>query len=328
MTETFFGIDISKDHLDIAAFPGEVTRRFANTTEGIAELIDVMSEASPTLVAYEPMGPMGRKLIEALAAANIPAAAINPLRIRNFARALNRIAKTDRLDSLTIAEFAATMRPMTTRAPLKDELELHDLVGRRRQLALIIRDEKTRRAHAGSDETVFSCHRILKALKEEATFIDHQINEKIDSRLEWKEKRALLETFKGVGPVASSTLVADLPELGLLDAKKIASLVGLAPMTHESGEAGRRRRIKGGRSHVRSALFMAAIAAIRTNKTIKDGYWRLREANKPSKVAHVAAMRRILVILNAMARDGEPWRDPSLPQIAASTIETPLDVAE
>lgn len=305
--ESFVGIDISRDHLDIALWPSSSSQRFANTGPGIDELIAKLVDLKPTLVVYEPMGPMGRRLVDALAEAGIQSAAINPWRIRSFARAMSRRSKTDRLDAITIAEFAATIRPTASKAPNQEEYELHDLVGRRRQIAEMMRDDKIRRAHAGSDEAVYSADVHLEWLKKESGRLDDLIDEAIEARSDWSHKRALLMTFKGVGPVASAALVADLPELGLLTRREIASLAGLAPMPWESGQSSGRRRIKGGRKRVRTALFMCTISAVGSNPRIKSYFKSLRERGKTSKVAFVASMRKILITLNAMVRDDRPW---------------------
>lgn len=307
--EHFAGIDISRDHLDLAIWPSSEVTRFSNTDDGIAQLVASLESLEPTIVAYEPMGPMSRPLVDALAGAGLTAAAVNPYRIRSFARAVSRLSKTDRLDAITIAEFAGTIRPTPTVAPNKEEKELHDLVGRRRQLTEILRDEKIRIAHADSEDAVSSIERHQEWVVSEMRQIDELIDQTIESRLDWSEKRALLMTFNGVGPVVSAALVADLPELGLLDRGKIASLVGLAPIASESGTKIGTRRIKGGRRRVRNALFMCSVATMRSNEKLKTYYWKLRDSGKPPKVARVAVMRKMLVMLNAMVRDHATW-DP------------------
>ncbi|WP_193171268.1 IS110 family RNA-guided transposase [Nisaea nitritireducens] len=307
--EQFVGIDISRDNLDVAVWPESEFQRFANSSDGIEELVAKLLELNPTLVVYEPMGPMGRRVVAAMSAAGIPSAGINPWRIRSFARAMSRRSKTDRLDAITIAEFAGTMRPTATEAPNKQELELHDLVGRRRQMSEMNRDEKIRKAHAGSEEAELSIDLHLEWIGKEIARIDTLIDNAIEQRLDWSQKRALLMTFKGIGPVVSAVLVADLPELGLLGRGQIASLVGLAPMPWESGLAVGRRRIKGGRKRVRNALFICSMSAVARNSKMREYFKRLREKGKPPKVARVAVMRKILIILNSMMRDGQAW-DP------------------
>ena len=307
--EVFVGIDVSKLQLDMAIWGQEQVWQYGNNEAGILKLVKQLKTMSPTLVVLEASGGWEMTLAAELAFAKLPVAVVNPTRVRNFARATGQLAKTDKLDALMLARFAQAVRPEVR--PLRDEQQafLAGLIVRRRQYVEMMTMEKNRRhtVHGklsqGLEEHIAWLAAAIHVLEEEfARFIQ-------DSPL-WLEKEALLQSVPGVGKVTSFTLLAELPELGTMDRQKIAALVGLAPFNRDSGPRRGKRRIFGGRAGVRSALYMAALVASRSNPVIRDFYQSLLARGKEKKVALVACMRKLLTYLNAMIRDGKPWNPP------------------
>ena len=310
---SFVGIDVSKAYLDVAFRPSGERLRVSNSESGIAELVARLSTMRPTLVVLEATGGYQAAVVASLAIAKVPTAVVNPRQVRDFAKATGRLAKTDTIDAEVLAHFAEVIRPEPR--PFVDEqtLALEALVTRRRQVIEMITAEKNRLAQS---------HKSLRStLKAHINFLQRELqdtNRELDGMLRktpmWREHEDLLRTAKGVGRMTIATLFADLPELGTLDNKRIAALVGVAPFNRDSGTHRGKRMIWGGRASVRAALYMAALVASRHNPVIRAFYERLCAAGKPKKVALVACMRKLLTILNAMIRTKSPWR--SLPATA------------
>lgn len=310
---SFVGIDVSKAYLDVAFRPSGERLRVSNSESGIAELVARLSTMRPTLVVLEATGGYQAALVASLAIAKVATAVVNPRQVRDFAKATGRLAKTDTIDAEVLAHFAEVIRPEPR--PFVDEqtLALEALVTRRRQVIEMITAEKNRLAQS---------HKSLRStIKAHINFLQRELqdtNRELDGMLRktpmWREHEDLLRTAKGVGRMTIATLFADLPELGTLDNKRIAALVGVAPFNRDSGTHRGKRMIWGGRASVRAALYMAALVASRHNPVIRAFYERLCAAGKPKKVALVACMRKLLTILNAMIRTKSPWR--SLPATA------------
>jgi transposase len=304
--EIFVGVDVSKDTLDVASSVGErwATR---NDEESIGALVERLSHLRPRLVVLEATGGFEAPLASALALAQLPVVVVNPRQVRHFAKATGRLAKTDRIDAALLAAFGAAVKPEVR--PLKDEFaqELTALLARRRQLIGMLTAERNRLLTAPPvlrTDLKAHIHWLVKRIKD----TDAQLSDLMRSSPVWREKEDLLATVKGVGRVTAQTLLADLPELGRLNRKQIAALVGVAPFNHDSGTLKGHRRIWGGRAPVRAVLYMASLTAKRCNPVIRLFYERLLDAGKPKKVALVACMRKLLTILNAMLRTGTPWR--------------------
>lgn len=303
----FVGIDVSKDRLDVTWLPDGSYRQFSNDDDGIAELVALLEQQPAQLAVLEATGGLELMVVAQLGTAQIPVAVVNPRQVRDFAKASGQLAKTDRIDSRIIAEFGRALRPSVQ--TLKDEQSqaLADLVGRRRQLTGMIAAEKNRLLRArGSTVKNISSH--IAWMEKHVRLIDDDLQKAIKSTPMWRERDRLFQSVPGVGPGTAQTLIAALPELGRIDSRQISALVGVAPMNCDSGKMRGRRIIWGGRAQVRTVLYMAAIAAIRFNPVIKVFAERLRAAGKKPKVVIVACMRKLLTILNAMARSGVPWQ--------------------
>lgn len=302
----YAGIDVSKHKLNIAIYPSNEEWETGNDDEGIAQIVKKMKQKKVELVVLEPTGGYERPLVLALHLATVRLALINPRQGRDFAKSLGRLAKTDRVDAMMLARFGEATKPEPREIPDKASLELEALVLRRRQLVSIKAAEKCRRS------TSLSFIRLeidehIRLLEKQIKVLGKQIDERIKNNEEWKARSKILETVPGVGEVTSMTLVAELPELGHLDKKKIAALVGVAPMNCDSGKYRGKRRIWGGRASVRSALYMATFAAVRWNPVIRSYFESLMARGKLYKVAMVACMHKLLGILNAMVAHNKPW---------------------
>ena len=303
------GIDVSKDRLDVHVLPADQAFAVARNGEGLAELVDRLKRLAPALVAVEATGGFETGVAAALAAAALPLAVVNPAQVRHFAQALGRRAKTDPIDAAMIARFAEATR--LEPRPLADEATrfLADLVARRRQIIEMIVAEKNRERRTDVKHVKKSIGRVITALEKELASVDADIDDTVRGSPAWRVKEDLLASVPGVGPITARTLIAELPELGSLDHKSIASLVGLAPYTRQSGQWKGKSMIAGGRKSVRSALFLAALVAARHNPTLKAFRQRLVDAGKPKMVAIVAVARKLLTILNAILRDQKPWQN-------------------
>jgi transposase len=308
-SEVFVGIDVSKAELQIATRPEGKPMAFANTEDGIALLVDYLKPLGPNLVVLEATGGLEISLVNTLAVKEFPVVVVNPRQIRDFAKAIGRLAKTDRIDAEVIVQFAEALRPSVH--PLKDEQtqRLYALNTRRRQLVDMIRSEQNRLSSAPK-WTQKEIHTHLKWLKKALEKMDREISDLIKGSPIWREKEAILRSFKGIGPVTSATLLAALPELGTIASKPLSALIGVAPLNRDSGRFRGKRAVWGGRNNVRSILYMATMTAIRFNPVINTFYTRLREAGKPHKLASTACMRKIIITLNSMIKNRTYWRSP------------------
>lgn len=305
--EHFVGIDVAKDRLDVHVRPGGESFTLAREGEALAALVERLCALAPSLVVMEATGGYETVVAGAIGAARLPLAVINPRQIRDFARATGRLAKTDRIDAAAIAHFAEAVRPPAR--PIADAAAqaLGELVARRRQVIEMIVAEGNRRRMARQRRVITAIERHLAVLRAELTQLDGDIDEAIRKTPVWQADADLLASVPGIGKATLRTLIAELPELGRLTRRKIAALVGVAPINRDSGTRRGRRTIAGGRPAVRSALYMAALVASRANPVIAPYYAKLRAAGKTGKQALIACIRKLLVILNAILRDRKPW---------------------
>jgi transposase len=301
------GIDVAKDRLDVAVRPSGESFVVGRNAAGLEQLTARLGALNPRLVALEATGGFETVAAAALAAAGLPVVVVNPTQVRAFARAIGQRAKTDPIDAAVIAHFAEATQPELR--PLPDEATrlLADLVARRRQIIEMIVAERQREKRATA-RLRKSIARLVKALEKELGSVDADIDDAVRGSPAWREKEDLLASVPGIGPVIARTLIAELPELGALDRKKIAALAGLAPFTRQSGQWRGRSFIGGGRTAVRAALFMGAMTARRHNPLLKAFFDRLVAAGKPKMVALIAVARKLLTILNAILRDQKPWQ--------------------
>jgi transposase len=308
VTPNFVGIDVSKARLDFAIRPSSETDSVSNDRAGIESLVKRLAEIGPALIVVEATGGLEHQLLRALASAEFAVVAVNPRQVRDFAKATGQLAKTDRIDALILARFAEAVRPSVRPLPDEVTLELRALVARRRQITEMMVAETNRLGRAPKTlEKRIKAH--IGWLKKELKRADHDLDQSIRHSPIWCENKDLLETVPGIGPVVSRTLLAELPELGKLNRKQIAALVGIAPLNRDSGTWRGRRSIWGGRATVRATLYMAALVASRRNAVIRSFYKRLREAGKAPKVALVACMRKLLTIINAMLKHKTRWSE-------------------
>ncbi len=302
----FVGIDVSKDRLDVAVRPTGEAWQVSHDSRGISRLVECLGELAPQLVVLEATGGIEIALAGELASSHLAIAVVNPRQVRDFARATGKLAKTDALDAHALAHFAQAMRPSSRPLPNTDTQELKALVARRRQLVEMITAEKnrfkaaTRRIRPKVEEHILWLEKNLEGL-------DQDLGDFIRSSSMWKDKDQLLRSAPGVGPVLSMTLLSDLPELGALNRGEIAALVGVAPFNRDSGAHRGKRKVWGGLSQVRAALYMATLVATRYNPVLRAFYQRLCDAGKPKKVALTACMRKLLTILNVMVKHNRHW---------------------
>lgn len=308
MDSIVVGIDVSKDRLDVAVRPNGETFVVARNGAGLEQLVARLRELSPSIVAIEATGGFETVAAAALAGAGLPVAVVNPAQIRAFAKALNQRAKTDPIDAAVIAHFAQATGLEPRGLPDEATRLLADLVARRRQIVEMIGAERQREKRVVIPHLRKSIARLLKALEKELASLDADIDDAVRGSPAWREKEDLLASVPGVGPVISRTLLAELPELGQLDRKEIAALAGLAPFTRQSGQWRGKSFIGGGRTAVRTALFMGAMVAKQHNPVLKAFFDRLIAAGKPKMVALIAVARKLLTILNAVVRDNRPWQ--------------------
>ncbi|MER8706755.1 IS110 family transposase [Mesorhizobium sp. M1088] len=306
--EIIVGIDVSKDRLDVHVLPSGEAFSVENDHAGVEDLVRRLAALSPTVVGLESTGSFERLAVAALAGAGLAIVVVNPAQVRAYANALGKRAKTDPIDAAVIAAFIAATKPQLR--PLRDaETEaLAELVARRRQIVQMIVAEENRARTVIAKQAQKSIQRLLVALRRELASLDAGMDDHIRKSPVWRVNEKLLSSVPGVGPVVARSLIAEMPELGSLDRRQIAALAGLAPWTRQSGKWRGKSFIGGGRSHVRAALFMAALVAIRHNPVLKAFRDRLVEAGKPKIVAVVATMRKLLTILNAIVRDQKPWQ--------------------
>jgi transposase len=313
VNECFVGIDVSKAELEIGVLPAQPGWTVPNDEAGRQALVERLRALNPTLIVLEATGGYEAAVAVELAQAGLPAVVMNPRQVRDFAKAAGQLAKTDRIDARVLALFGQRLRPQVR--PLKDEQsrELDALFVRRRQIVDMLTMEKNRLGQASK--------RVRKGIQAHIAWLEKRLDD-ADTELRnfiratpvWREKDEILQSTPGIGPVAAVALLAQLPELGTLDRRKISGLVGLAPLNNDSGKHKGQRRIWGGRATVRAPLYMATLAAIRCNPAIKAFHARLIAAGKKPKVAIVACMRKLLTILNAMIKTMSPWCNKSAAQ--------------
>jgi transposase len=313
----YIGIDVSKEHLDVASEDGALEAQFPNDEQGHGQLARRLLEVKPTLVVLESTAQYQLEVSLVLAAAKIPLAVVNPRQVRDYAKALGILAKTDKLDATAIARFGAAVKPTAQTLPDNQTLELEALLTRRRQLVGMIAAEKNRLqalfGPAKQSSAAQSIRDTLSYLIKQLKQLEKDLQKRLERSPAWKAKEDLLKSVPGIGKVSAMTLAIDLPELGQLNRKQIASLTGIAPFNCDSGKSLGKRRIRGGRASVRTALYMACFASLRhKSEPTSSRYDSLtKHGKKPHGVAIVACMRKLLTILNAIVRDGRPW-NPAL----------------
>ena len=307
----YVGIDVSKDKLDVAVLGERQEKQMSNTQKGIAELVQWMNELQPELIVVEATGGYQRAVVEALFHAGLSVAVVNPARVRQFARACGLLAKTDKLDAQVLAVFGQRVQPKPYTGKSEAEKHLSALLVRRRQLEEMLKAEQNR-LRTTSPSLKSSVEQVIVCLKEQKKLLDEQIQQFLQEQQAWQEQTEILGSAPGVGVVTTATLLAELPELGKMDRKKIAALVGVAPMNYDSGKKRGYRKTKGGRTDVRSVLYMSTLVATRYNPVIRAQYQQLLKRGKEKKVALTACMRKFLTILNAMLRDRQPFHCASL----------------
>jgi transposase len=314
----FFGIDVSSKSLDLADFPVSLAESFTNDPDGIARLVECLRSRPVARIVVEATGGYEVPLVVALHAAALPVALVNPRQARDYARALGILAKTDRIDARALARFAHDIRPPVRDFPDENGRKLDALVSRRRQLLELRTAELNRRHQTNLPEIQRSIDSVVETLDGQLAEIDEQLANAIQVNDDWRLKDQILRSVKGVGPATSQALLAGLPELGRLNRRQIASLVGVAPFNRDSGRASKPRSIRGGRASVRTTLYMAAFNAVRCNPRLRSFYQHLRKAGKTFKVAMTACMRKLLITLNALLRDLIPWKDLTTPNLQNS----------
>lgn len=307
MEETFVGIDVSKDRLDVHVLPAGEAFAVARDGEGVAGLIERLRPLAGLTVAVEATGGFEAVVAAALAGAKLPVVVVNPAQVRSFARAAGKRAKTDPIDAAMIARFVAAIRPAPRPLPDAQARALAGLVTRRRQIIQMMVAER-QRARTLPGRLGRSCERVVRLLEKELAALDRDLDDTVRGSPAWREKEDLLASVPGVGTTTARTLLAELPELGTLGRREIAALAGLAPWTRQSGQWKGKSLIGGGRPSVRSALFIAALVAARHNPILKAFHQRLIAAGKPKMVAIIAVARKLLTTLNAILRDKRPWQ--------------------
>ena len=304
----FVGIDVSKQRLDVHTRPSSEEWSVTNDAQGHAELISKLASLSPSLVVLEASGGYQAAVVAELGANKLPVAVVNPRQVRDFAKATGRLAKTDSIDAAVLAHFAESIRPEPR--PMPDELtvELHALVTRRRQLIDMRTAESNRLETCRVMPVRRNIQKMINMLTKQIGKVDDDIDTTIKNSPVWREREDLLSSAIGVGPTTARTLLTQLPELGKLNRREIAALVGVAPFNDDSGKRNGPRRIRGGRAEVRSVLYMATIAAVRFNPQLQRMYQRLLSRGKLKKVALIACARKLVTILNAIMKTNTPWR--------------------
>jgi len=306
------GIDVSKHRLEVAAYESDYVYRCANQQSAFPKLIAELIALHPARIVLEATGGLELPLVNALHAAGLPVVVINPRQVRDFAKALGLLAKTDRLDAQVLAHFAAVIQPALRPIKSAEEQELEALTGRRGQLVEILAAEKNRlqSAHSPTVREEIKAH--IDWLEGRVAALDRRLEKFMKTSADWQRRNHIYQSVPGIGPVVSFSLLAELPELGTLNRHQISKLVGVAPLNRDSGKQRGARHIFGGRARVRSMLYMAAFNAIRSNSVIKAFYQQLRARHKLYKVAITACMRKLITILNVMVRENTTWQvEPS-----------------
>jgi transposase len=305
--QVFIGIDVSKSFWDVHLLPECRSFTIRVDDGAVDRMREQLGSPQGAMVVVEATGSFERRLVVELIDAGWIVSVVNPRQVRDFAKALGRLAKTDRIDAETLALFAQRVQPRPTQKTPEKQQELDALVTRRRQLVGLRSTERTRRQQTTIKAALRTIDQVLKVFDRQIAALDKAIARLIEADDDWRSKRDLIESVPGVGPTTSATLVAELPELGRLNRQEIASLAGLAPFNHDSGKYRGQRRIRGGRSALRTTLYMAALSAKRCNEQLRTFAERLHNAGKPFKVVITACMRKLLTILNTLVRNGQPW---------------------
>jgi transposase len=308
MDAIYVGIDVSKDRLDVHVHPSRDAFAVARDGKGLEDLIERLRSLAPALVAVEATGGFETIVAAALAGAGLPLVVVNPAQVRHFAQAVGKRAKSDPIDAAVIARFVEAVKPVPRPVPDEEARLLAELVTRRRQIIDMLVAERQREKRAENTRVRKSLARHIRALEKELSEIDGDIDTLVRGSPAWREKEDLLVTIPGVSNTLARLFLAELPELGRLNRREIASLSGLAPFTRQSGQWKGKSRIGGGRAPVRAGLYMAALSAITHNPPLKAFYRRLLAAGKPKMVALIAVARKLLTILNAMLRDKKGWQ--------------------
>jgi len=304
---SFIGIDVSKKLLEVGVHQSDYHFRCPNDPKNFPALITELISLRPARILLEATGGLERALLQALHAAGLPVVVVNPRQVRDFAKALGLLAKTDRLDARVLAHFAAATQPAIRPVKAQQETELDALMGRRTQLSEMLTQEKNRRGSAATKATRDDIEEHIEWLEDRIKELDEQLKKQLECSAIWQQKDQILQSVTGIGFVTSLALLADCPELGQLNRHQIAKLAGVAPLNRDSGQQRGTRHIYGGRAQLRCKLYMATLAAIRFNPVIKSFYQRLLTKDKPKKVAIVACMRKLLVIVNVMIRENQLW---------------------
>jgi len=304
----YVGIDVSAEQLAVYILPDEKSFMINTDPESLNNLAEKLGKIAPQIVILEATGGVERSAVSVLLRYHLPVVVINPRQVRDFARAKGLLAKNDSIDARVLADFAEAVKPDIRKLPDADQQNLNELLTRRQQMMNMRTSEINRSRRVATTTVKLSCKEHIAWLEKQISDLDEQLDKLIQSSPAWRVKDNLLRSVPGVGDNLSRTLLASLPELGKLNRRQIASLVGVAPFCHDSGKMIGKRSIWGGRAPVRKALYMAAVAAIRFNPHIRTFYQRLREAGKPPKVALVASMRKLLTIMNIMIKNNETWK--------------------
>jgi len=304
---SFIGIDVSKKLLEVGVHQSDFRFRCPNDPKNFPLLISELISLRPVRIVLEATGGLERPLLQALQAVGLPVVVVNPRQVRDFAKALGLLAKTDRLDARVLAHFAAAIKPPLRPLKSQDETELDALMGRRTQLSDMLTAEKNRRGSAATETTRDDIEEHIEWLEDRLKELDEKLKQQLQCSSVWQQKDKVLQSVKGIGFVTSMSLLAECPELGQLNRHQIAKLAGVAPLNRDSGQQRGSRHIWGGRAQVRRKLYMATLAAIRSNPVIKAFYQRLLDRNKLKKVAIVACMRKLLTIINVMVRENKVW---------------------
>jgi transposase len=305
----YVGIDVAKEKLDLARSDSKDVEQFDNNKTGIARIVKMMIDAKPIVIVIESTGGLERPLLEALLDAGLPAALVHPGRVRNLAKALGILAKTDRIDARVLVLFGQKAGPRITERASKNRSELSDLVACRRQLSVTMVQQSNRLHSTFSTSARKSIDVVITTLQKQIEKLDRQIHNLIDADDDFRDLHRLLREVPGVGPTLAATLIADVPELGKTQRQQVSAVVGVAPVPDDSGTIHGQRSISGGRANVRGVLYMATLAAMRFNPVIKIFAQRLKATGKRNKVVIVACMRKLLTLLNAMARHRLRWQE-------------------
>jgi len=310
---SWIGIDVSKQSLEVAVHKSAYHFRCPNAPKNFPALIAELIALRPARIVLEATGGLERPLLQALQAVGLPVVLVNPRQVRDFAKALGLLAKTDRLDARVLAHFAAAIQPPIRPIKAAEDTELDALMGRRNQLSDMLGAEKNRRGSAATEAARADIEAHIAWLEQRLKALDEQLKDQLQRCVAWQQKSELLQSVKGIGFVTAVSLLADCPELGQLNRHQIAKLAGVAPLNRDSGKQRGTRHIYAGRAQVRAKLYMATLTGIRWNPVIKAFYQRLIARNKLKKVAIVACMRKLLTIINVMVRDNKFWNVKAQP---------------